>query len=728
MARSFRPNDIFWILPILCFMNHVKCQANFGDNIDQVGFGGDVVSKNEDNRFADMGQVTKDTFDVAGGLVTLTLNVQDTIGIKEFWIIDFEPYRYNVDQLPVDEGTGRLIAANTGPCSNVYEDQDFNTYLSDDYFQNRTAVELGAKDLFTEFTRGTVETNQTRRNNKIHFKGSMATWFDCTESDGQTKVWQLTSDASSADELEYRTMLYAINVRPKDEKNDAAGLSFVQSSIELIWRLSRTAISKLIISSTALLQPVVEFVRVSAVFDNQGEPIATQAHLHIRFRTVVDSEDQMVTYVQNSLVYIADSESLSHGLRVIISEPPSAIFESPWCEFLLDQGTGQQVQCNQLWEFKVILDIDVTGHEENRSPIDASGVFEFSFSEYTCVNASGGFDINECGDPIDGDPAKVALLLTIQTVVFIQDEEEDQIAIMLVALKGADNQELSVEGARGIAHKENVTLEVKFSPAILRADYTLDLQLFMVCRGEEYVSDQYPHGCLHAPSLDRYVAYVDEQFSYTPRIYNTSGVFEGTPYDFSHVENDFLQDLAFEGYVEEDEFQRPLPVPVHRSTFVNLALSGESQKYVITNVYRLVEKSARKRRRDATIIAKTVVNDDHAVSFFHGHPFFQRYRRDIDDSVREQHGQRYAYTSMGCPPGATHKYMDCHCPAGTEYSARSFQCEIDNSVVTNEIVEIEKEVETNIIEEVGESGACVRESSVVVTVISWCVLVIFWCI
>ena len=76
-----------------------------------------------------MGQVTKDDFDVSGGSVTFTLNVQDTVGIKEFWIIDFEPYRYNVDRLPVDENTGQYIrdsnAVGGGKCSGQYQGRHF---------------------------------------------------------------------------------------------------------------------------------------------------------------------------------------------------------------------------------------------------------------------------------------------------------------------------------------------------------------------------------------------------------------------------------------------------------------------------------------------------------------------------------------------------------------------------------------------------------------------------
>ena len=42
------------------------------------------------------------------------------------------------------------------------------------------------------------------------------------------KVWQLTSDETNLDEIEYRTKLYAINVRPKDESYAPGGISFVQ--------------------------------------------------------------------------------------------------------------------------------------------------------------------------------------------------------------------------------------------------------------------------------------------------------------------------------------------------------------------------------------------------------------------------------------------------------------------------------------------------------------------
>ena len=55
--------------------------------------------------------------------------------------------------------TGDLLAANTGPCSSVYENQDFDTYLSDDYWVSQTGGALTGKSLFTALERGDVDGN-----------------------------------------------------------------------------------------------------------------------------------------------------------------------------------------------------------------------------------------------------------------------------------------------------------------------------------------------------------------------------------------------------------------------------------------------------------------------------------------------------------------------------------------------------------------------------------------
>ena len=179
---------------------------------------------------------------------------------------------------------------------------------------------------------------------------------------------------------------------------------------------------------------------------------------------------------------------------------------------------------------------------------------------------------------------------------------------------------------------------------------------------------------------------------------------------------------------------------MHRSTFINLALSGESEKYVITNIYHLTEKSRRKREvNDKIIVAKMVIENDDAVSFFHGHPVFRsRYRRDIDDSVQQSHSQRYAYTSLGCPAGARHEDMDCHCPAGMEYSTRSYQCELEisNVIDTDEVVGVivvgddAQEEETNIIESDSDDSRSgvddIKLPAVVAVMMVSCLHYFFW--
>ncbi len=64
------------------------------------------------------------------------------------------------------------------------------------------------------------------------------------------------------------------------------GISFVQSHIELIWRLSRSALTKFLVSSTALIKPILEFARVSAVYDVLDRAVPTQSALHIRYKSL----------------------------------------------------------------------------------------------------------------------------------------------------------------------------------------------------------------------------------------------------------------------------------------------------------------------------------------------------------------------------------------------------------------------------------------------------------
>nr|XP_006815563.1 PREDICTED: uncharacterized protein LOC102804246 [Saccoglossus kowalevskii] len=527
-------------------------------------FGADISPDNADTRFSVMGKVTKDEFNVTNGVVDLKLNVQDTENVYEFWILDFQEFKFIQNAYPIDETTGNLVSGRTGECSSVYEDSTFPTYFEDGYFTDKVDGELASKKLFTEFVRGTVDANN-KRTDQIIFEGDMGTFFSCLKSDGITNIWQVAG--SNSDEIEYRTKLYATNVRPKDDAVATAGISFVQSHIELIWRLSRTAIGKFIISSTAILKPIFEFAIVSTVYDAAGDPIPTQARLKLRFTTIVDSDAKMVVYKANEVDYIPDNAD--HNLITIEKSPATTITTVPTCIMVTDIiGTDQQYQCHQTWEFQFLLSIS-TDNIDNNVPIDASGVFEFLFDTYTCTNVGGVIDVSTCILD-DGEPAKLSAAITIQTTVLLEDAEDDKVTITLVSLRGANNDEFSADGARGVLHKEEVTLDVKFSPALLRADYTLKLMLFMVCRGSEYSTPSYPDGCLAAPSLDRYVAHVDDEFSFgRPAI--------GAPsFDGLDVVSDFTQALSSHAYVQLDGDGNLMPVPLHRSVFVNLALSAVS--------------------------------------------------------------------------------------------------------------------------------------------------------
>ncbi|XP_070539874.1 uncharacterized protein [Ptychodera flava] len=626
-------------------------------------FGDDISNDNADNRFAEMGQVYKETFNVTMGQVDIELVVQDTGGVQEIWILDFQPFRFIQNALPVDEATGRLDMSRTGECSSVYEDSEFPTYLQDNYFANKTSGELTTKKLFTSFVRDNTLDSNNYRNHKIVYSGDLETFFECKKSDGLTSIWDVTSDTQ--DEIEYRTKLYATNVRPKDLSSASAGMSFVQSHIELIWRLSRTAIGKFIISSTAILQPIFEFAIVGTVYDENDQPVPTQANLHIRFTTVLDTDKQMVVYAADSIVYIPDNEN--HAINKTVLAPPSTLANTTVCTIALDEGTGSQLQCRQTFDFKFVLEID-TSLATNSEPVDASGVFEFFFNTYTCETVNNQTQVGTCVLNSDQGLVKVSAAVTLQTTVLLEDAEDDQITITLVSLRGVNNVEFSVPGNRGVLHKEEVTLEVKFSPALLREDFTLELLLFMVCRGEEYAGEERPDGCLESPKRGRYVAHLDNAFQLPSAHGNDT-------FNSTHLEGDFQQPLESHVYKQLAENGAVLAVPIHQSVFINKALSGKSDTYTITTVYRL--KSKTRKRRDLLEEEETIqdVVLHHAVR--DNKIVHTRRARAIEDSVEKHHDKVVAFQAAGCPSNAIHDgdEFECICPKWTYLNQDLYQCE-----------------------------------------------------
>ncbi|XP_077992062.1 uncharacterized protein LOC144446183 [Glandiceps talaboti] len=632
-------------------------------------FGDDISTDNADNRFSNMGQVFKEEFNVTLGQVQLELTVQDTDGIDELWVLDFQPFRFIQNALPVEANTGELIRSRTGECSSVYEDSNFPTYLQDEYFQNKSSAELSGRNLFSGFVRDSYVDGDGHRNNKVFYEGDLQTFFECMKSDGSTSIWEVTTD--SQDEIEYRTKLYATNVRPKVGDSATGGISFVQSHIELIWRLSRTAIGKFIISSTAILKPIFEFAIVGTVYGVDDKPIPTQASLHLRFTTVLDSSTQMVVYQANSVKYTPENDTVNHAIQTVVQTPSTNVLSSPVCTIALDEGTGKELQCTQIWDFKFILQID-TSLASNNVPVDASGEFEFLYDTYSCDLVDNQTVVASC-TIIPQDAAIVTASITIQTTVLLEDAEDDQITITLVSLRGINNEEFSVDGARGVLHKEEVTLEVKFSPALLRRDYTLKLMLFMVCRGQDYAGDTYPDGCLHASLTDRYVAHVDADLSLSK-----SG--DNSTYTIADLSSDFEQPLQSQQYVELTDGGDLRPVPIHRSVFINKALSGLSDTYTITTVYRLEEKT--RRKRSANDFPYYYERDDSKNIVLHHAVKDKRIThtrrvRDIDNSIPEYHSQVIPFGAAGCPKNAVHytNELECTCPEFTELDVDLYECE-----------------------------------------------------
>ncbi|CAH1271901.1 Hypp4729 [Branchiostoma lanceolatum] len=615
-------------------------------------FGSDISTDNADNRFANMGQVTVKQWTVVDGEVDLKLKVEDTPGELEAWILDFQPYMHNDnEQWPVEDGW--LWSNQTGECSSVHTSAKFYNFLNDTGFQSMTGT--GGKSLFNNYTRGTLG-NATRRADEVAYSGPLKTLLDCKSQNSSESVWNMTS---TEDEVEFRTRLYVINVRPKDYYRPQRGVSFVQSHIDLIWRLYRTALAKVIISSSGLLRPVFEYAIVSTVYDVNGNPDWSMARLDLRFITITDSNTQMSVYVNASANYTAQNPA--NGLREVVSAPPVEPEQTPSCQLIPHYIDGG-LQCHQVWDFTFILDIDTTSLVDGE-PVDATGDFSFMYDSYTCEVTNGNVNRTNCTKDLV-PTTKVSAEITIQTTVELTDAEADVITLHLHRMVGADNEDVSVSGRRGVAHLENVTVEVKFSPAFLRQDYELQLTLFMVCIGNV---TEHPAGCLVAAPDDRYVAWKEPHLVFE---------YNGTTWRHDDFVSDYEQPLYSQGYVHESAEN---PTPVHRSQFTNLALSAQSAQYTITTVFYLVPKEGARRRRALPakqfIMNKVLEPED--VQQSETALALPRTRRDIMDNINEPKSFVTAFSFSGCPANAEYdpRRRTCKCPCNMVYSSLTFTCE-----------------------------------------------------
>ncbi|XP_006812288.1 uncharacterized protein LOC102802171 [Saccoglossus kowalevskii] len=161
--------------------------------------------------------------------------------------------------------------------------------------------------------------------------------------------------------------------------------------------------------------------------------------------------------------------------------------------------------CSQSWEFKFELGVD-SSNLNSETPVGALGSFEFEYYTHKCEDLNNNTGCTQ----MDTEANLVAAEVTVQTVVVAVDEDKDGITLNVVKMTNENGEDL--RGGKGVNHGENVTVEVSVSPAFLRVDFTLELQLFVTCIGE-YM--QYStKGCLAAPSEQSFTSFVDEDLSF----------------------------------------------------------------------------------------------------------------------------------------------------------------------------------------------------------------------
>ncbi|XP_077979651.1 uncharacterized protein LOC144434993 [Glandiceps talaboti] len=260
-----------------------------------------------DDRFDNMGEARIDDFYIDNGSVVLDIVIENTRFEDELWVLDFQPYDFDPTKPPVlaTDG-GKLVAANTGNCSNVFSDAVFDENTGF-YVDNYLPSAPGTKELFTSYQHGPsgFETNDkglSIREDHVTYTGGLDRFLRCADTAGKS-VWERNVYSES---IQFNTTLYVTNVRPKNTADGESGISYIQSHIILYWRLIRTAIARFIITSTERLRPIFEYAIVRPIYvdgDVTKGPDRNKIEVEISFKTVADSDEIMAVYDDGSIQY-----------------------------------------------------------------------------------------------------------------------------------------------------------------------------------------------------------------------------------------------------------------------------------------------------------------------------------------------------------------------------------------------------------------------------------------
>ncbi|XP_070580769.1 uncharacterized protein [Ptychodera flava] len=390
-------------------------------------------------------------------------------------------------------------------------------------------------------------------------------------------------------------------------------------------------------------------------------------------------------------VDVADQpQILWYWLKEDRSEPSENTFQmnsyedpmlAPPCDFTEYPG-----KCTQSWTYTVVLDVDDTGID-SRMPIDATGEFEISYFTYQCPNLKEN-RTDDC-EYVDVPLAVIGTRITLQTTAQFIDETADKPIVKLKKLYGSDPAVDLRDGARGVQHLEQVTVDTHFFPEFVREKMETRLTLFMVCIGDEY--RDLPNGCLNASVEDRYVAYTDPGFYYESTFLvdpddPTRGFIKYYADDIEAAS----QSLDSHEYIHSEE--------THRSKFTNRALSGEERLYTLTNVFKLVPRS------EVTAIATTAApsipttpapqanmttNIIVVTTLAPGRrkrevETLDLAKRDLEEAIAQPQTTGDVFLFAGCPENSIHDPVNRHCACvkpNEEYSADTFRCEPINGDV-----------------------------------------------
>lgn len=512
---------------------------------------------------------------------------------KKVYVVAFTHYSPNSNPIV----NGSLSPEMMTNCSNY----QLNTMspladLFDPPLVDIQTITNNTEDADAPFFKGNIVNEEGQDYLQYTHDGPLSVFSQCdVRAEDRDKVWSISTDNSTG-KTNHSTVvvLNEMTVTKEQHANDTTfKIGYFSTAFQLTWSVSQYIIVSTVLASQKRVVPELVYASVQLLWEKGT--LTDQTLVHIGIRTTLENaynNHLMMAFVSDSGLFITGSNDTANQYQARNS--PSTDTEEVKCDphtnFHLGGENLEQdtyVDCQQTWEFDVVLPPEVSAHKE------VEGMFVFQLQLYECNDLS---VAQNCG-PVEVEAERITAMLTLDSVVEMLADKENTLGLQVTAITSKDKSaDFLRSGAqdRGIYHQEDVVIYIeptqninKVPGADLISQHGLVLSAFFVCI-ESRITTGSRMGCLDVPEEYRYIPYIEEDLEITigGQMYQRSD-FEATK-----------QSLTSHSWDKDSAS--------YSIEFKNLALSARTRLYRVTMIFRLnytdtENKSGRRKRRSVIV-------------------------------------------------------------------------------------------------------------------------------